>query len=461
MDEVKQENLDSMVSSVGHEPLATKRDRLTRGRRDFLKSILVGVPALAAACSAEGGAITTDTAPTLSPNQQVQTGSGKFIEGDKSLNDSLKDLLQSSYHVELPDGSSTPFSIDVEGASFDFIAVAPLEFKGWNLSWNEKIFMRVGNTLADLDRREVDIDNNQLVVWSYINKEGGPEPVLWYPKITEEQWQNMTQGQKNDFYAGFAPPSPLEKNVTSYSRETNVVFAISFGRLPEKVDQILTSQISYHVPAPTQEPTPQPEPTTQREIKQFNVCSIENFKDCQISVSDLLNGDYLRWLTTLSKPFTNPQELTPLSSETKIGNHYYFGKMDHNRIDLNDPEKSPIRRGVTAAYINSDWDGYDYAVLPVEVYNPKDPSGSSWIITIVDDIKGAQQIGALPFLKKWPRSSSLAIYTDDVYDYDPLLIASKKVHTDIAQRITKFVKSGDPTGVSVPGIILKTHIGQD
>lgn len=457
MDEVKQENIDSRPSNNSHEPFISNRDRLARGRRDFLKSILVGVPAIAAACSTEGRAVTTDTAPTLSPDQQVQTGSGEFVEGDSSLNSSLKDLLQSNYHIEIPEGASTPFSIDVEGSRFEFIALAPLEFKGWGFSWDEKVFMRLDNTLSDLDRREVAIDSNQLVVWSYVNSKGIPEPVLWYPKITQAQWQEMTPRQKKDFYAGFAPPSPLEKEIPAYSRDTNIVFAISFDGLAEGAANAIGSKVVFNVANPTAEPTARPEPTATKEPKQFNVCSVENFRDCRISAEDLLDGSYLNWLKTIAPQISIPPKLwiTPIGDDEENG-------IPPTELVLHwEGSGTAIRGDVTAAYIppTPKYGNKEYAVLTMFLANPNNPGGASEpIICVTDNLEGVIKGGFLETgLKKWKSNRPpYGFFTDSASD--PLLAKAFKLHPDMQKRIENFLNTGDPSLLNAPGVLLRAAI---
>ena len=166
--------------------------------------------------------------PTLA-EQNVLSGTGEFIKGDTSLPTTLKELLNKNFNIEVPIEATVPFAIEIGGAKFDFVSLAPLENKELGISWDEKLFIRVDNTLADLDRKVVTIDGKTLVLWSYLNKDGAPEPVLWYPSLTEEGWKSMTAEQKKNFYAGFAPPSPLESKIPGFLRSSNMMFAISFA----------------------------------------------------------------------------------------------------------------------------------------------------------------------------------------------------------------------------------------
>ncbi len=76
---------------------------------------------------------------------------------------------------------------------------------------------------------------------------------------------------------------------------------------------------------PTETLTPTPEAmatateTPTPEVKQFPICQIENFRDCLITVDDLFNGNYLRWLNTLSKPF-DQSKIKQVPMEVVFGN---------------------------------------------------------------------------------------------------------------------------------------------
>ena len=123
--------------------------------------------------------------------------------------------------------------------------------------------------MADLDRKVVNIDNKNLVLWSYLNT-GTPEPVLWYPSLTNEAWQNMTPEQKKDFYAGFAPPSPLESKIPGFTRSSNKMFAISFAGLPDGAQKVLASLAQPLEATTTVVESPLPAEMTDRYLAKFD-----------------------------------------------------------------------------------------------------------------------------------------------------------------------------------------------
>ena len=174
----------------------------------------------------------TEITPTL--ENQTVFGSGEFMTGDPALSEMLQTSLREGFNIEIPEEATIPFSLKVGEAKFDFVSLAPLENTELGISWNEKLFIKVNETMADLDRQEVTIDGNNLIMWSYLNTNNNQmEPVLWYPSLTNQEWESLTPEQKSNFYAGFAPPSPLEGQVPGYTRTLDQVFTIAFGELPE------------------------------------------------------------------------------------------------------------------------------------------------------------------------------------------------------------------------------------
>jgi hypothetical protein len=190
------------------------------------------------------------------------------------------------------------------------------------------------------------------------------------------------------------------------------------------------------------------------EIKEYQICGVENYKDCVIPVEDLFDGSYLRWLQTLSKPFDNPQNLKVLTSRVQIENTVYFGDWGELNNSFADPKTAPLRRGVTAGYVSLPGDT-DYIVLPVEFYNPNSPSGSDWVIAVFPEMTVFEEAGIMEDIKKWTNGKSLPLYTSpERYE---LLKRSFRNYPDLAQRVQEFADTGDPSSLSMPGIILKTH----
>ena len=235
-------------------------------RRDFIKLATAGVAAVAMACGqwdkvlAPGVTETATPPPTSAVEGQVIFGIGEFTSGDPSLVGSIRDLLREGFNLQIDDEgakSIIPFSIKYDTSEFDFVSLPPLENSDLEISFGEKIFMRIDNALVDLDRREVDSDGIRLVTWSFLNLETNkPEPVLWYPALTTEQWEGLTQEQIKDLYAGFAPPTPLELTIPGYSRNLDRVFAISFLGLPEGAFKVRAALRPIEV-KPTETPAPE------------------------------------------------------------------------------------------------------------------------------------------------------------------------------------------------------------
>jgi len=232
------------VSTNPEERLAAQRfqDRVLEGAGRAIARVggrkaVVAASALALISTACGQAVTPETLgiPTTVPrtaDQNIQRGEGEFVVGDAALSQVLLGMQSGESGIEIPLEAITPFSLDVEGAKFDFVSLAPLENEEKQISWDEKLFMRVNDSLEELDRRVVNIDGQELVLWSYLGG-GDPEPVLWYPSLTREQWESLSPESRKGFYAGFAPPTPLEGKIPGFVRSSDGMYAISFDGLSE------------------------------------------------------------------------------------------------------------------------------------------------------------------------------------------------------------------------------------
>jgi hypothetical protein len=238
--------------------------------------------------------------------------------------------------------------------------------------------------------------------------------------------------------------------------------------------RLLPSPTPTTAPTPTKVPptatasnTSTPEPAATKEIKQYAVCRVGNYKDCVIPLEDLFDGSYLMWLGVLSKPFDSPQNLEPLVAYPDMsGSAVWFGAMSNTTPSMNhsfsDPATAPLRRGVTVGYIDPNPEvNLEYAIVPIEFYCAKSPSRSVWVIFVIPDTSSAQQAVFKQLVTDWQSSDSLGIYQNDgVYGNtagwtDPLVARSFQLHPDLAVRIRDFGNSGDASPLSVPGIVLE------
>jgi hypothetical protein len=419
-------------------------------RRDFLRIAGAGSFAFLYACSNVSGIIpptpqgVTETAPTLSP-ENILAGSGEFTNGDPSLPETLKGILSKDVNIDIPIEAAVPFSIKVGEAEFDFVSLSPLENKELGISWDEKVFMKVGNTLADLDKKVVTVDGNDLVVWSYIDQDGTPEPTLWHSLLTKDEWLNMTPEQKRDIYAGFAPPTQSESEIPGFLRNSDKVFAISFAGLPNGAYKVLAA-----LAAPVT-----PEPTATPEIKQYKICTVENYEECPVPVEDLYNGDYLRWLKTLSKPFDPSVKNIPFMPEWPYLDYPpSIIKQLHEK-----PSSNPLRKGPVSSLTTEE--GYPGIILNWEGHSDLNPDENQWLTTAMIHDPRVPDAEWLRFLELWASSETPVIRDYSGVEFSkliPLWQSAYQRYPDMRVRTLNFRKTGDPSYVSGPGIILPATV---
>ncbi|MHB8779110.1 MAG: hypothetical protein ACYC6R_15330, partial [Anaerolineales bacterium] len=120
----------------------------------------------------------------------------------------------------------------------------------------------------------------------------------------------------------------------------------------------------------------------ERPIKEFPICTPENFCDCQFDLeNDIWNGDVDKWLLTLSKPFDIEKiNNVPLVWYQGWGRIQYSADTDPNfRI----PGSEQQHREATAGLLVYEENGvkYEYIFIPLEFYDPA-TGKSHWVKTV-------------------------------------------------------------------------------
>ncbi|MCL5611637.1 MAG: hypothetical protein M1485_03655 [Chloroflexi bacterium] len=236
---------------------------------------------------------------------------------------------------------------------------------------------------------------------------------------------------------------------------------------PSATATISPTATATETPTPTPEATATPTETPTPEVKQFPICQIEKFRDCPITVDDLFNGNYLRWLNTLSKPF-DQAKIKQVPMEVVFGNIITYNTK--TAPNFRDPATAPFRRDVTAGYAS--YQGIDYIVMPVEYFDPKHPDKNQWVITVYSMYwPGHNQEktnkNTLPAINAWRKNMKItAITNNDIANNDitgnaedPLGKMTFDNNPDMAERFGKFVSGEDMGALSKPGIVLLNMIG--
>ena len=211
-------------------------------------------------------------------------------------------------------------------------------------------------------------------------------------------------------------------------------------------------------------------------IKEYPICAPENFRDCPVPVEDLFNGNYHRWLKTLSQPF-DPEKIKFVPMEIDREAIIYQTSTAPN---YEDPETRPFRRNVTSAITElmaEDGRTYRYMILPVEYVDPNDPSNPDknvWVIgfTVMNKIDSKQNtIGKeksnvlmQEVIDMWMNDMNIApIVTGYEYPFSdiPMALAqmtwNKVGDEEMADRMERF-RQGDPSALD--GLVVKLTIAR-
>lgn len=222
---------------------------------------------------------------------------------------------------------------------------------------------------------------------------------------------------------------------------------------------------------PTSSKTPTTEPTTTAtetatstpEAEAFQICSPENFRDCPIAVEDLFNGNYLKWLYTLSQPF-DPSSINdaPLTRFTNDMVSYPIGTAPN--FDVKGSES--FRRDVTAGHVQ--FEGIDYVVMPIEYYDKNNPDQNQWVITVAPFnspghiFTEAEEQHTISIWRNEMNITPFMAINSGFFSKqpDPLVEKTFTKFPDMSDRIDRFV-NGEMDALSEPGIVLLNFITSD
>lgn len=211
------------------------------------------------------------------------------------------------------------------------------------------------------------------------------------------------------------------------------------------------------------------EATATPEVAQFNICQIEQYKDCKITVEQLFNGDYLNWLNTLSKPF-DPTKINdvPFVHYTSGDAVYQVQTAPNFTVDGSEP----FRRDVTAGLVS--YQGRDYLVMPIEFFDKNNPDKNQWVITVhqlFNDTHAFTDAEIEQTIKLWRTEFNTTPFVDRNVAKasgieDPLVSLSFQKYPDLVDLVDKFADYGnshndgygDRSALSKPGIVLLNFI---
>lgn len=263
------------------------------------------------------------------------------------------------------------------------------------------------------------------------------------------------------FYQGDAQPQQPEVQVSAEGANfVNTSFNPDSNNTPPPDDEITpTTNVS-----PT--PTKGPDVTATPEVAQFNVCAIENYKNCEISVESLLNGEYKKWLESLPPTQFDPNNINDVAlMHTSDGRVYYYTKSAPNFTGPNEG-KEPFNRDRTHAFVN--YNGNLYIVMPIEYFDRNHPEKNQWVIT-VNNITGLSQAQIDENIKIWKEEMNVTAWVDSSTSFfnpnpDPLVTLTLQKYPNLAELVDKFSDTkawGDKTALDLEGLILLNYIARE
>jgi len=124
--------------------------------------------------------------------------------------------------------------------------------------------------------------------------------------------------------------------------------------------------------------------TVPPEVIDYGICEPENFRNCPVPAEDLFNGNYLRFLESLSRPFDeNNMRQVPMVLD-KFWDHLGYPRdtlPNFSGIETIGPDSgADFRRGITGGV--TVYDGKEYILFPIEYYDPSNPDKNAWVITV-------------------------------------------------------------------------------
>jgi len=211
-----------------------------------------------------------------------------------------------------------------------------------------------------------------------------------------------------------------------------------------------------------------------RDIPDYPVTTPENFRDSEIPVEDLFNGNYFLWLEKQAKTLScNPDMRTDIPMIIGLGRNLIIPEPTDGGNFVNGGEF--FVRDHTAAFtkfILPDGQEVHYAVMPLFMCDLEDRTNLYPIITVnssynpnsnrsQDEDNVLYMNDAIP---RWRKDMNITAFfagplmtAPNRKVVDPLVALSHGGNTSIEQRIENFL-AGDFSTLSEPGIVMLSYI---
>jgi hypothetical protein len=203
--------------------------------------------------------------------------------------------------------------------------------------------------------------------------------------------------------------------------------------------------------------TPTPDSLTATpEIKQYKICTVENYEECPVPVEDLYNGDYLTWLKTLSKPFDPSVKNSPLMGG---GLPLLMVSPKTEEEYQKNPSSNSFRKGPAGSVTTEN--GIPGIILNWEGHSDLTPNENAWLVTAM--FKDPRMSDAMwqEILDLWISSDTPVIEDYSNIELDKLVPLWREAYDrypTMKSRTRSYRERGDPSYLSAPGIILPATV---
>lgn len=221
----------------------------------------------------------------------------------------------------------------------------------------------------------------------------------------------------------------------------------------------------------TQEPTATITPTA---LPEFDICSLENFRDCEITEEELLDGSYFNWLKNVVAPTLAPEFQERYLNGTMQTNVPFvlhaFGEANYISYE---PSASfaventrPFMRNVTFAWSIAEWivsgerpddaPKVGYLVAPVFMYEVTNTETGEGVVHPIVTLLVTREDHARGLVEDYQAVNEPIFYTSENWpsgNVDPVVAESFSKFFDIDERQEAFFR-GDYGALSERGLLV-------
>jgi hypothetical protein len=220
--------------------------------------------------------------------------------------------------------------------------------------------------------------------------------------------------------------------------------------------------------APTPKDTATPKATATPEVAQFEVCTIEKYKDCVIPAEALLDGSYKEWLETLPPTKFDPAKVHDVQLVHFDNGWIIYQPKNAPNFTGSNEGREPFNRDRTFGFTM--YQGNNYLVMPIEYYDDDNIDKNQWVLT-VNNITGQSDTQIQANIQIWRNQMNTTAWVDsNILFYnpnpDPLVGKTMEKYPNLLDLINQFVdlgnngpQDGNRAALDLPGLVFLNFIG--